>query len=245
MNKNLMMTAALLAACLGMNAQQKVGTWSVQPKVGLNVAKLTAVDNASFKVGAVAGAEVEYQATKWLGVTAGVEYSQQGHKIDEVNWAYVNTKIYTAPTLTDGTDVTQGHYLKKDGMKLELEYLNVPILANIYVVKGLAVKAGMQFGFLTKAKYPSEVFGMESGTMSIKDYVHKTDVSIPMGVSYEYKGFVVDARYHLGVTRVKSKGLAKIQQTDDRYIIYEADGFKNDNIRNSYFSFTIGYKFGL
>ena len=41
---------------------------------------------------------------------------------------------------------------KGEGVKVKTDNLNIPILANFYLVKGLAVKAGIQPGFLLKAK---------------------------------------------------------------------------------------------
>jgi len=46
---------------------------------------------------------------------------------------------------------------------------------------------------------------------------------VPVGLSYEYKSFVIDARYNIGVTRV-------------------AEG---DESRNRVFQITLGYKINL
>ena len=55
------------------------------------------------------------------------------------------------------------------------------------------------------------------------DDAKTVDLSIPVGLSYEYSNFVFDARYNFGVTKV----------ADD------ADS------KNSVFQFTLGYKFAL
>ena len=60
---------------------------------------------------------------------------------------------------------------------------------------------------------------------------YKTDISdvcksVPLGVSYEYKNIVLDARYFFGLT--------KIDKTDNP-----------DSARNQYLSITLGYKFNL
>ena len=49
------------------------------------------------------------------------------------------------------------------------------------------------------------------------------DLSIPVGLSYEYKNFVLDGRYNFGVTNIS----------------------KNGNPKNSVFQFTLGYKFDI
>lgn len=103
----------------------------------------------------------------------------------------------------------------------KLDYINVPILANVYVVKGLAVKLGLQPGFNVSHKVSVDK-GSTSGSTDIPG-VKSVDLSIPVGLSYEYSNFVFDARYNFGVTKV-------------------AD---NADSKNSVFQFTLGYKFAL
>jgi hypothetical protein len=98
-----------------------------------------------------------------------------------------------------------------------MHYLNIPILANYYVVKGLAVKAGIQPGFLVGAKHDGKSFS---------DDCKKFDFSIPVGLSYEISNIVFDARYNIGLTKT-------------------AKGDNVEKTKNSVFQFTVGYKFGL
>ena len=55
----------------------------------------------------------------------------------------------------------------------------------------------------------------------------KVDVSLPIGLSYEYMGVVLDARYNLGLTNV-----------DD------SPGH-DDSCKNRVFTFSVGYRFAL
>ena len=91
--------------------------------------------------------------------------------------------------LTAGLLYTQ-QGAKADGTKNNLEYINVPVLANVYVAPGLALKAGVQVGFLTKAKAEG---------LDFKELCNKTDFSIPLGAAYEFGDFVIDARYNTNV----------------------------------------------
>jgi len=109
------------------------------------------------------GAVGEYGVMDNLGVSAGVMFSMQGAK-------------------ADGSD-----------RKLKMNYLNIPILANYYVWQGLAVKAGVQPGFLLSAK---------NDDADIKSDCKKLDLSIPVGLSYEISKFVIDARYNIGLTKM-------------------------------------------
>lgn len=190
--KKLFLMAVMALATVSSFAQQAVGTFTIQPKVGLNLANVTNGDG-DIRVGAVAGAEFEYQVSDIFSLSAGALYSMQGCK---------NT--------IEGVDVTT-----------KLDYVNVPILANVYVVKGLAVKLGLQPGFNVTHKLSVEKGGT-SGSTDIPG-VKSVDLSIPVGLSYEYSNFVFDARYNFGVTKV-------------------AD---NADSKNSVFQFTLGYKFAL
>lgn len=190
--KKLILMAVMALATVTSFAQQAVGTFTIQPKVGLNLANLTSSEG-DIRAGVAAGVEFEYQVSDIFSLSAGALYSMQGCK---------NT--------IEGVDVTT-----------KLDYVNVPILANVYVVKGLAVKLGLQPGFNVTHKMSAKQ-GSASGSVDIPG-VKSVDFSIPVGLSYEYSNFVFDARYNFGVTKV----------ADD------ADS------KNSVFQFTLGYKFAL
>lgn len=190
--KKLILMAVMALATVSSFAQQAVGTFTIQPKIGLNLANLTDGD-ADLRAGVATGVEFEYQVSDIFSLSAGALYSMQGCK----------------NTIQD-VDVTT-----------KLDYINVPILANVYVVKGLAVKLGLQPGFNVSHKLSVDK-GSTSGSTDIPG-VKSVDLSIPVGLSYEYSNFVFDARYNFGVTKV----------ADD------ADS------KNSVFQFTLGYKFAL
>ena len=68
----------------------------------------------------------------------------------------------------------------------------------------MAVKLGIQPGFNVTHKTKVEVEGVSvTGT---QDGVNTVDFSIPVGVSYEYKNFVLDARYNWGLTNIAKGG---------------------------------------
>ena len=190
--KKLILMAVMALATVSSFAQQAVGTFTIQPKVGLNLANLTDADG-DIRAGVAAGVEFEYQVSDIFSLSAGALYSMQGCKFTE-----------------DKVDYTS-----------KLDYINVPIPANVYVVKGLADKLGLQPGFNVSHKL-SVAKGSTSGSTDIPG-VKSVDLSIPVGLSYEYSNFVFDARYNFGVTKV----------ADD------ADS------KNSVFQFTLGYKFAL
>lgn len=202
MKKVLMTMVVALMATVCANAQQMF----VKPMVGGTLATVTKADEAKMKFGLVGGAEFGYQLSDPFAVTAGLLVSMQGAGVKDQAGAFKDVKT----TLT---------------------YLNVPILANYYVIPGLAIKAGIQPGFLLSAKHKGSFYNSlenkwydedESGTDGLK----KFDLSIPLGLSYEFSDFVIDARYNLGLTK----------------IIKEDDGLIDSDGKNSVIMLTVGYK---
>ena len=183
--KKFLVMAAMVLSSVGAFAQQAAGTTTIQPKIGLNVA--TIGDN-DWKAGFAAGAELQYQSTSNFGIAVGALYSVQGFKAE---------------------DVKIGNITYKNDYKWNPGYINVPITLNYYPVAGLALKAGLQPGFLVNKD------DMED--------VKTVDLSIPVGLSYEYQGLVFDARYNIGVTKLA-----------DNYDHY-----------NNVIQITVGYKFSL
>lgn len=191
--KKIMLVAALMLSSVATFAQHAVGSFNLQPKVGLNIANLTDNNKSDARLGLVAGAEGEYQATDIVSVSAGLLYSMQGAKVNQ-------------PHVT----VTQ-----------KLDYINIPITANVYVVKGLAVKLGVQPGF--KVGDVASVDASRALNVALPGKAKSFDLSIPVGVSYEYDNFQLDARYNWGVTKV----------------------YEGSKAKNSVFQITLGYKFDL
>lgn len=193
--KKLMILAVMMLTAMTASAQQEVGTWSVTPKVGINLATITDSDDASMKFGLVAGADLMYQISEKFGISAGAFYSMQGAK----------NKIKEGGVTINNT--------------AKLDYINIPILANFYVIPGLAIKAGLQPAFNLKHKYKSE----SHGASYEDDYPHfkSFDLAIPIGLSYEFSNFVIDARYNLGLTKIVD--------------------IEGSSSKNSVIQFTVGY----
>ncbi|UKK66887.1 PorT family protein [Prevotella communis] len=201
--KTWILTIVALLTSVVAVAQRREGTCTVQPKVGLNVSTLS---DAQKTIGdACFGMEAEYMITNIFSLSAGVMVSNQGGKYD------------------------------KDGLRYtaDLDYANIPIMANVYVLPGLALKAGVQPGFRLKAKMKTD-----DGTYDVDEFyklvgmltpgeepkVYKFDLAIPVGISYEYENVVLDARYNWGLLKVENIGNAYY---------------------NRVFEVTLGYKFEL
>lgn len=192
MKKFLASALMLLAVSTTTFAQNAVGSFSLQPKAGISIADMTDTQGTTSRIGFVGGLEGEYQASDIFSLSLGVNYSQEGFK------------------------------MKNSDNKIKLDYINVPILANVYLTKGLAVKVGVQPGFNVGNSVTVDGNTMSS---SKKDYdgIKSVALSIPVGLSYEISNVVLDARYNWGVTKA----------------------FDGLDSKNSVFQVTIGYKFQL
>ena len=56
--------------------------------------------------------------------------------------------------------------------------------------------------------------------MDLKD-IQSLELCVPIGASYEFSDFVIDARYNLGISKINKE---------------------NGSVRNSVFQITVGYK---
>ena len=187
----LMATVAMTASA--QNTLRDNGTFTLQPKVCLalgsfsgDYTKPLGGSDPKTRAGFIAGVEGEYYANEWFGVALGLNYAQQGWKVNDV--------------------------------ATKLGYLNVPLVADFYVARGLALKTGVQFGFLMSAKVDDA---------DVKDTCEKFNFSIPIGISYEISNFVLDVRYNIGLSKVNKNA------TD------------NNKYRSDLVQFTVGYKFEL
>ena len=191
--RKVIIMAVLMLSSVATFAQRPVGSLTVQPKIGMNFATLTKADDSESRIGLVAGAELEYQLSDIFSISGGALYSQQGCEWSE-----------------DGSTMTN-----------KLDYINIPVLANVYVVKNLAVKVGLQPAFNVNSKQKAS-----KGDASAQDALDGTktfDCSIPVGLSYEYKNFVIDGRYNFGLTKIN----------------------KHADSKNSVFQLTLGYKLDI
>ncbi len=230
--KKMMMIAAMMVATISASAQFEPGTWSVQPKLGGTVSKVSNMPSLnigreygsnvsidrSFHGGGLVGAELEYQFTNMFSVAAGVNYAMQGCQWEDY-------KVVGGKSTVNVKD-----------LRIDMDYINIPVVLNAYLFKGFAVKAGVQFGFLTRAK----VKGNEEKTidnvktttdyeMDVKDGFKTFDLAIPVGISYQVPTvpIYIDARYNIGLTdTAKNNDLGK-------------------SVKNQVFQLTVGYKFDL
>ena len=228
--RRLFLLSLFVLSVFSVQAQPKWGTWSVVPHVGVSFANLTkdaiyvpynGTSHSQTRIGFSGGADVYYQLTDKLALSGGVAYTQAG----------CNFKDVPADLSARSGTVFHDSYFN-------LGYVDVPLLAHVYVSKDLALSIGCQPSFLTKATAHAEMQDYETdGKGGIKydknvvsegdakSLFKKTAFAIPVGISYEYENVMLTARYNIGLSKVYNHDLG--------------------DSKNKIITVSVGYKFNL
>ena len=160
-------------------------------KGGLNFANFNSDFDTDAKTGYHAGAFATFKFTK-LAIQPEVIFSKQGAKLD-----------------INGSELESNY-----------SYINIPVMAKLYLLGGLNLQAGPQFGFLASAEQVYE--GIEE---DVKDQLKGSEISLGLGAGWDLPfGLTVDARYNLG--------LSDINDSDD----------SSAEAKNQVFQVSVGYR---
>lgn len=174
---------------------------TLQAKAQTEIGKFSLIPQVGMSVASTSSESIKYKAGWATGVT--MEY-----------------QLSTPVSLSAGALFSmEGGKIKHTSRKLFLDYIDVPLLANYYLTQGFAVKTGLQVGFQVygKEKVNGEFIPLEVSK-------NKVSLAIPIGLSYEYSQFVLDARYNIGLTDMLDT---------------------SESFRSKTFMITLGYKFTL
>jgi hypothetical protein len=99
----------------------------------------------------------------------------------------------------------QGAKYENDS-KVNMSYLNIPVMARYTTKSGFFGETGPQLGFLMSAK------AKEDGESdNVKDYFKKTDFSWAFGIGYLTQSNIgLNARFNLGLSKLDEEGQAKV-----------------------------------
>ena len=205
--KKIILTVAAVCAFGFTNAQEtKFGV-----KGGVNFANLSGdIEDNSAKVGFNVGGFVEIKISDKFSVQPEFSFSTQGAK-------------------SEYSETFNGSTIKYED-KLNLSYLNIPVMARFYVADKFSLEAGPQIGFLLSAKAKSEATdGTNSGSEEedVKSSFESTDFGFNFGAGYDFtSNLSAGVRYNLGLSNV-----AKTEAGDDT------------KIKNTVLSVSLAYKF--
>lgn len=223
----IMLLAGLFLSPVIVDAQERI---SIMPRVGVNFSNIGgkgSLDVYSTRVGFTGGVDIECRLIPQLGVSLGVAYSQQGCNTNEV-W---NKKDFNKD-ISWRIKSHQLHYLKAPMMLNFHVGKGFALKAGAEAGYLLAARdKGPEYGYWarwsgvttvppdnygttyypdgSKAPEPSPdgVYGdvqeyNEKGNKDVVDAYHRFYCAIPIGLSYEYRHFVVDARFHFNLVKI-------------------------------------------
>lgn len=169
------------------------------PKAGLNFATMSGL---SEELGLNPKSGLGYHG----GLAAGIHF---GRRTQESNGGTGLFGIQLEAMYSQRT-------IKTDIEDLKLSYIEIPILAQYYVMPELSIEVGPTIA-LAMSTSPDEMkYHRESGSM-LEDITIKTgdlkgtDVMLTLGVGYKHKsGFTASARYNLGMSKLAGNFEGKV-----------------------------------
>jgi len=186
MKKVILSSLVGLFAILGAKAQADSDLVQIGVKGGVNFANITGDDfgdpdaRTSFNAGFVA----EIPFSERFSIQPEVMYSGQGFDVQQFD---------------------QDNFLDNDeNIEYQLDYIQVPILAKIYLVEGLNVQAGPQIGFKINEEIDYQP-NDDAGDIDLEDVSETEDIDISLAAGLEYKfdsGFFIQGRYNYGFTEL-------------------------------------------
>ena len=181
------------------------------PKIGLNLSNLPGIDG-KVKIGLIGGVYMEMFLTKNIAIDVETQYSHQG-----------SSGVHRTLTTTDVSGITTTREYGPYDFKLD--YLNTNYIVRWYPWIDLpwSFITGLHTSYIISAKAK-----LDDGTKhNLKDHIYKGDVAIPLGVSYEWSQWQIEARYNLYFRK-----LARDAKTQELM----------RNARNNMFEVTLGYR---
>lgn len=225
---------AALFALLGMStmgwAQVETGTFSVIPRVGLNLSTISdesltndvGTMKSKYKAGAMAGVDLEYRISKPLAASVGAYYSREGCNYKD------NVLDHPMP----------GTYNVLSRSYFTIDYLKIPVMARWYVTDKFSVGTGVQagIGLWNRTHTESQEVKVNNGSYTYSTDIEKANVkgnglrnvlwSVPVSVAVEYERVILDLRYSIPLSKV-----------------YQSDGKHPDgDERLQCWSISVGYR---
>lgn len=107
-----------------------------------------------------------------------------------------------------------GKVEQSSNTRLNYYYLNLPLLAKVFLVDKLSLEAGPQFGYLLWANENSDF-----GRINITRQVKRTDFAIAFGFGYQYRDKTSFAiRYNLGISNTNEQGVILRKRQSNRVL---------------------------
>ncbi|PZD79697.1 porin family protein [Mesonia sp. K7] len=201
MRKLILAVTFVTASIFTANAQADSDLVQIGLKGGVNLATVTSDEDSfdepksrtSFNLGFVA--EVPY--SNRFSLQGEVLYSGQGFEIEEIN-------------------------VEGENAEYQLGYIQIPVLAKLYLIEGLNIYAGPQIGFQVSEKIKIGDDEIDVEDNPFLEESEDIDFGAAVGAGYKFdNGFFLDARYNRGFSEL----------------------FESSDARNSVISLGVGFMF--
>ncbi len=182
-------------------------------KGGINLATLNGTSNIGSaydnRSGYHFGAYFLFKFTK-IGIQPEVLFSQQGQKLT------INGQSFSS----------------------NYDYVSFPVIIKFYLVAGLNLQSGVQFGFISSSS--GDVYNTLTSTLypgqDLGSFVHSTDFSIPVGIGWDLPfGLNLTARYNIGVSEVNKQSGSSVPPA-----LISSMG--TSSAKNQVFQFSVGFR---
>lgn len=142
-------------------------------KAGGNLANIDGFDRSKMKLGLNAGPALQIKLANVFFLQTELLYSIKGSSSDS---------------------------LQSSDAKLNLNYINLPILVGYRLAPNFSIKLGPEIGRLLSAK--SEING---NTKDLTDFYESFDLGMDLGLAYNFKKLAIDLRYNYGLKDLLNK----------------------------------------
>jgi hypothetical protein len=203
----------LILLILVVSAVQAQIRFDLGLKGGLNFASIDAsssvVKNYEGRTGYHLGAYAMVKLTKFA-IQPEVLFSRQGQS-------------FSTPTASN--------------LDASFDYINIPIMIKFYLVAGLNLQAGPQFGFLSSAKgdLVNNTTNAVTKGQDLTSFVQTSDISLGVGAGWDFPfGLNITARYNIGLSDINKYTKSAPPALTSSMGTSEA--------RNQVFQFSLGYR---
>lgn len=181
MKKLLMML--IVAMPLLAYAQKEPGTFTLYPRIGVNWSTFSG-DMIYYGEGGLAQEHMDWKYR--AGVTAGVELQYQIGTYGALSGGVLYSR--------QGTDFEEplDDYRK---VSIKTDNILIPILLVGTTSLGLSAKVGLQPEFCVH-------------TSGFDEIMNKVNLSLPVGLAYEWHNISLDVRYNFGLTKIYKENVA-------------------------------------
>lgn len=160
----------------------EISQLTLGPKAGINFSTLTgpasSTDDISGRLLFHAGGFASAMISDNLGAQVELVFSSQG--------------------------ATEANDFFDSDIRINVNYLNLPILGKVQLIEGLFAYVGPQFGFLISSK-GKVLTGRFEGTLEAKDDTKGMDVALVFGGSYQVSSeIIIDARLNAGLMDIRT-----------------------------------------